>query len=301
MRRKGELHRQPTSYTAVPIGKDLRLCPKSPGWASGTGAGPCAQRVVASLLAKELATIAHKLMAPARSDDEQEVQGLSVLGNDGAESTNRARIYLVRHGRTELNAAGALRGHLDVALDPVGRQEAARLGRSLARRQLHRVVTSPLRRAIETGEAIAREAHVAAHIDVRLVDRDYGQWAGVPAAEVVGLFGSLDAAPGVEPATDVRARALEAMTDIARGSASGPTVVVGHDAINRTVLAALDPALGSPGDIPQDTGCLNTIECDLSAGSPVGRRVLSINEPPGLEGPGEPKAGGPESRSRPSL
>lgn len=75
MRRKGELHRQPTSYTAVPIGKAFRLCPKSPGWASGTGAGPSAQLVVASPLAKELATTAHKLMAPARSDDEQEVQG----------------------------------------------------------------------------------------------------------------------------------------------------------------------------------------------------------------------------------
>lgn len=224
---------------------------------------------------------------------------MTVLGGSGAGNTNRARIYLVRHGRTELNAAGALRGHLDVALDPVGRQEAARLGRSLARRNLYRVVTSPLLRAIETGEAIAREAQVAAHVDVRLIDRDYGQWAGVPVAEVIGLFGSLDAAPGVEPAKDLLARTLEALTDIARASAMGPTAVVGHDAVNRTLLAALDPALGPPGDIPQDTGCLNTIECSMSAGGPVGWRVLSVNEPPGFDDPEEPMTGDSESRSLP--
>ena len=210
---------------------------------------------------------------------------MSALGSSdvGASCDNGlprpVRIYLVRHGRTELNAAGALRGHLDVPLDLVGRHEAARLGRSLARRHPRQVVTSPLRRAVETGEAIAREARVSRHIDMRLTDRGYGQWAGVATAEVVNRFGSVDAAPGVEPAADVRSRALAAMLDIARCSGLGPTVVVSHDAINRTVLAALDPALGSPDDIPQDTGCLNAIDCDMSAGSPVKWRVLSVNEP----------------------
>lgn len=29
-------------------------------------------------------------------------------------------LYLIRHGRTELNAGGSLRGHIDVARDVVG-------------------------------------------------------------------------------------------------------------------------------------------------------------------------------------
>jgi len=220
------------------------------------------------------------------------------------EGTNRddqgtwpARIYLVRHGRTELNAAGAFRGHLDVALDAMGRKEASRLGRLLGQRLPRRVVTSPLRRAVETGDAIARQAGVGTHVDLRLVDRDYGEWAGTPVIEVINRFGSVDAAPGVEPAADVQARALAAMLDIARGSVLGATVAVSHDAINRTVLAALDPALGLPDEIPQDTGCFNTIVCDMSADGPVRWRVLNVNELPDDVELEQPRATQPEGTS----
>jgi broad specificity phosphatase PhoE len=44
------------------------------------------------------------------------------------------RIYLVRHGRTKLNAAGVLRGHLDPPLDVVGRRQVRELGVALAQR-----------------------------------------------------------------------------------------------------------------------------------------------------------------------
>ncbi|MGH2843820.1 MAG: histidine phosphatase family protein, partial [Solirubrobacteraceae bacterium] len=41
-------------------------------------------------------------------------------------------VFLVRHGRTALNAAGVLRGHLDPPLDDVGVEEAGRLGELFA-------------------------------------------------------------------------------------------------------------------------------------------------------------------------
>jgi hypothetical protein len=66
-----------------------------------------------------------------------------------------AVVYLVRHGRTALNAGGLLRGRSDPALDEVGCGEAAALGGLLRDVELAGVVTSPLLRARQTAEAIA--------------------------------------------------------------------------------------------------------------------------------------------------
>lgn len=64
------------------------------------------------------------------------------------------RLFLVRHGRTSLNAAGLLRGELDVPLDPSGETEAAELGRSFREVGLEAVVSSPLVRAVETASPL---------------------------------------------------------------------------------------------------------------------------------------------------
>jgi broad specificity phosphatase PhoE len=187
-------------------------------------------------------------------------------------------IYLARHGRTALNAAGALRGQIDVPLDSVGQRQVSRLGAALAGKKPRLVISSPLLRAVETAEAIASCAGTGTWVDDRLRDRYYGEWAGARVEDVVARWGSLDAAPGVEPAEEVRDRALAALTDIAQNAGGVAAVVVSHDAVNRIALAALDPSLGAPGDLPQDTGCFNTIEYEVQGGGSVKWRVLSVNQ-----------------------
>ena len=187
-----------------------------------------------------------------------------------------ARIYLARHGRTALNAAGALRGHLDPPLDAVGRQQAEWLGVALGDRGVRLVVASPLRRAVETAQAVATRAHVGVEIDPRLIDRDYGRWAGQSKEAVAAQWGSLDDAPGVEPSAEVRARAWEALADIARQARGEVAVVVSHDAVNRLTLATLGSGLGDPDQFPQETGCFNTL--DYLDGHWT---VLSVNAVPG--------------------
>lgn len=169
-------------------------------------------------------------------------------------------VYLVRHGCTELNAAGVLRGRLDPPLDDVGRAEAAALGELFDGVALAAVVSSPLRRARQTAQAIADVTGAPLLGDELLVDRDYGPWAGRPPAELVARFGSIDAAPGVEPAEALAARVSAAIAALADRWAPGPLVVVAHDAVNRYVLATLVPGLGNPDGIPQRAGCWNRIE-----------------------------------------
>lgn len=170
------------------------------------------------------------------------------------------RIYLVRHGRTALNAAGALRGHLDPELDAVGADQVLMLGDVLGRLSLKLVVSSPLRRATETASAVARWAGLEVEKDDRFVDRDYGEWAGHQLDEVVAQYGGVDAAPGVEPASTVLQRARSGLDDVADRIGEGSGVVVSHDAVNRLLLHWIDPSLGEIALIPQDTACFNVIE-----------------------------------------
>lgn len=170
-----------------------------------------------------------------------------------------AHVYLVRHGRTPLNAAGALRGRIDVPLDPVGLGQAEALAAALAAAQPQVIVSSPLGRAIQTVQPLADAFGLGIVIDDRLVDRDYGQWAGVSAQAVVEQWGSLDSAPGVEPASEVRARVLAALSDIANSVPGATAVVASHDIVIRTALAALAPRLGAPDSVPQETGCFNVL------------------------------------------
>lgn len=177
-----------------------------------------------------------------------------------ASSDRRTLVYLVRHGQTQLNEAGVLRGLLDPSLDDVGLRQARRLGAVLGSRVLSAVVASPLRRATETAQPVADRAGREVATDRRLIDRDYGRWAGTRRESVVARWGSVDDAPGVEPLFVVRDRAVEGMADIARRARGSAVVVVSHDAVNRQVLAAFDADLGDPEELPQENGCFNTLE-----------------------------------------
>lgn len=168
-------------------------------------------------------------------------------------------VVVCRHARTALNAAVRLRGHLDVPLDEVGVAEAARLGDHLAGAGVARVVTSPLGRAVQTAQAIATATRAPLRVDRRLIDRDYGDWAGAVTADVVARFGSLDDAPGVEASSDVLARASHALDDHADRGRPGVVVLVSHDAVIRTLLAGLDASLGHADAIPQRTACWNLL------------------------------------------
>jgi broad specificity phosphatase PhoE len=96
--------------------------------------------------------------------------------------------------------------------------------------------------------------------------------------DLLARWGSLDAAPGVEPATEVQGRVLAALTDIAENADGAAAVVVSHDAVNRIALVALDQSLGRPDELPQETGCLNTIEYHIEKGGSLRWRVLSVNK-----------------------
>ncbi|HEX2923305.1 MAG TPA: histidine phosphatase family protein, partial [Chloroflexota bacterium] len=65
------------------------------------------------------------------------------------------RLLLVRHGQTDWNLDGRYQGRVDVPLNGAGLEQAALLARDLAGRQIDLLISSPLRRAMDTAGAIA--------------------------------------------------------------------------------------------------------------------------------------------------
>jgi len=182
------------------------------------------------------------------------------------------RVYLARHGRTALNAAGVLRGRLDPELDFFGVFQARVLAIVLGNRDLRVVVSSPLRRAVDTASAVAERAGLQVAVDDRLIDRDYGPWAGKPLDAVLDRWGSLDDAPDIEPASAVLARATVALADARARAGEGAALVVSHDAVNRLLIQAIDPTRPDIEAIPQETGCFNVLDEGEGRWS-----ILSIN------------------------
>jgi probable phosphoglycerate mutase len=171
-------------------------------------------------------------------------------------------VFLVRHGRTVLNAAGRLRGRLDPPLDDLGRAQAQGLAEQLTYSRPVRIVSSPLQRAVQTAHPLCKHLNVPLTVEPRLADRDYGSWAGEEVEAIVARFGSLDAAPGVESADSVLARARAVLEEQRSVLRDGPVVLIAHDVVNRLLLASLDPRLGTPDAIPQRTGCWNVLTLD---------------------------------------
>ena len=110
-------------------------------------------------------------------------------------------------------------------LTPQGREDAARLARSLADLQPLGIVASDERKAIETAEVLASTLDLALEIsaDLREVRRPWtdGDYRGVARAYLQS-----GTAPGWESRSEVRLRLSSAIARLWRPE--GTTIVVGH-------------------------------------------------------------------------
>jgi probable phosphoglycerate mutase len=157
-------------------------------------------------------------------------------------STKTTCILFARHGRTALNAAGRLRGLANPPLDSTGQQEADRLAQNLMPLHPAMVLCSPLTRARQTADAVARRCSILRRVDTGFADRDYGEQTGRLRQTVLDEWGSLDAAPGVEPLESVGDRAEAALRAVGARHDGQIVVVVTHDAV---IDALLRRMLGS--------------------------------------------------------
>lgn len=152
-------------------------------------------------------------------------------------------IYLARHGETPLNADGRLRGLADPDLNATGLRQAHELAAALSHCSRPVVVSSPLTRAVHTASIVAEYLHAERRVDKRFNDRDYGPWTAKLTRDVIKEWGTVDAAPGVEPGSDVFARVWPALNECADDAAgqNQTLIVVAHDAVLKAILTHIAP------------------------------------------------------------
>lgn len=97
-------------------------------------------------------------------------------------------LYLIRHGESLFNAEGRIQGQSDVALSPLGLRQAKAIAFSLGQQPIEAVFSSPLRRAIETAEPLARRLDVELRTDDRLREINAGIFQGLLWAEIEEKF-----------------------------------------------------------------------------------------------------------------
>lgn len=155
-------------------------------------------------------------------------------------------VIFCRHGETDWNLLKKFQGHRDIPLNSAGITQAEQLAKALQGHDLAAVVVSPLKRARQTGQAIANLARVQVNVDERLRERELGIMQGLTAEEVRAAHPDVwnawktqqafPAAAEVEPGEYVVERVESVLFDLARQYPGRRVAVVGHGAALRCVL-----------------------------------------------------------------
>jgi broad specificity phosphatase PhoE len=167
---------------------------------------------------------------------------------DGAKPQPPTRlILLVRHGETTFNVEGRLPGQLPgVPLTDEGRRQAHQAAMALAAMPLSAVISSPLDRARDTAEILARGWGLSVQLDDRLKDTDVRRWAGQKIADVAKddpqwkafLERPTEPPDGAESLADVQARSVAVVEDVRRTPELGKYIaIVAHADVVKLIVA----------------------------------------------------------------
>ncbi len=162
---------------------------------------------------------------------------------------NATRVYLVRHGATELSAEDRFAGETDVALSELGRDQLRKLADRLAGEPIAAVYASPLSRTMETARILAAPHGKPVTPVDGLREISHGRWEGKRRAEVEKEFPEeyvrweqdpYSFAPtGGETGLTVTARALPALLGIVSAHLGGQILVASHKATIRLLIGSL--------------------------------------------------------------
>lgn len=159
-------------------------------------------------------------------------------------------IVIVRHGETEWSANGRHTSRTDLSLIESGRERAAALRDELSRREYALVLSSPLRRALETAELAGFGDRLEVVDELR--EWDYGEYEGLTTPQIreerPDWWLWRDGCPGGESPAQVAARADAVLARLRAALDQGDALVFAHGHILRVVAArwiGLDPDGGA--------------------------------------------------------
>lgn len=158
------------------------------------------------------------------------------------------RLLVLRHGRTEWNDTGRIQGSSDIDLDETGRAQAAAAAAELAAYEPARIISSDLRRAVDTARPVADITGVEIELDKRLRERGYGPWEGLKMHEIAEQYPDDHRRwraqeplhnPEIETWTDLKRRTGEAVHDLLESDVEGTAILVCHGGSARQIVGGV--------------------------------------------------------------
>jgi broad specificity phosphatase PhoE len=190
-------------------------------------------------------------------------------------------MLLIRHGQSTANACGIWQGQTEFPLSEEGRSQALRAGKALAGKRFDGLYASPLGRALETAEIIARETSFPGEVVPieGLAERRGGWLEGTTRAErearnpeLAKKFLSLPEEErwtlvGAETDDEILDRFKRAVSDIRASHVPGARVViVTHGGVMRAFLRDRFGPEVFPGAGRAPNASITRIEWDGDAG-----------------------------------
>ena len=170
-------------------------------------------------------------------------------------------ICVIRHGETDWNVIGKLQGREDVPLNQNGVSQAERCALSLLKWKWKAIITSPLLRASQTAEIIARTLNTQEiYEDIDLIERDYGEASGLTVEERVVRFPDSHYT-GIEDWTILRDRVYRSLLRSADRFSPDNIIVVSHGSAINSILAELSNHEIGTGKTRLKNTCINVLEC----------------------------------------
>ena len=200
--------------------------------------------------------------------------------------------YLVRHGQTDWNRAGKIQGTTDIPLNETGRQLATVLKERSgypAKTRIDAVYASPLARAFQTAEILAKEEKLPLRRLTGLRERDFGYWEGKSWQQVEAKYPDefhlwreqpmVGIPSGGESRKSCEARSERAIRQILEETA-GDAVIVAHGGILVFLMNYLRRFHREPQEIIVANASLSVVSYDRSTGM---GKLLALNETGTLE------------------
>ena len=153
--------------------------------------------------------------------------------------------YLVRHGSCD-GLGEIIWGRTPgVRLNANGKAESQRLAEDFRKVHLDAVYSSPLERALETADAIARVANLEVQLSPAFNEIDFGKWTGQSLAALseddqwqrFNTQRSTTRIPGGELFIEVQCRAVSELEKMSQRHPGARVVVVSHADVIKAVLA----------------------------------------------------------------
>jgi len=148
------------------------------------------------------------------------------------------RLYLVRHGETELNKEFRFIGRTDVGLSESGISQAKSVAEHLSEKKIKAVYSSDMLRAVQTAEIITEPFGLNVKLLEGLREIDFGSWEGLTYYEIEEMDGDHLAAwiedpmniniPKGETWEHFESRVLEAVNRIIKEEKDGEVIIVSH-------------------------------------------------------------------------